>query len=506
MKKRPLILLAAALVLGGTIYLLARPRSKELDSSGIYTHVQQGPLVISLRESGEIKPSEQITIKSEVEGRTTILSIIPEGTHVKKGDLLAELDTSTLEENRINQEITVQNAEAAYIEARESLEVVKNQSKADVELAELELQFAKEDLIKYEEGEYPNTLDEQTSAVTLAEEEVERARDTLEWSKKLFAEKYLSETELRSDELSCKSKELALKTARGKLDLLKNYTYKRQIAELKSNFSQAEMSLDRTRRTANANIIQAEAKLSAKELEFTRQKDKLQKYLDQIQKARIVAPMHGLVIYYTTANPRWNNQDPICEGKEVREREALFILPTADTFLAEITIHENNLKKVSVGMPVMLRVDALPNMTFQGAITKISPLPDSQRMWANPDLKVYKTAIQIDGGSDVLKSGMNCNAEIIVAEYDDALSVPVQSVVRIGGEPTVWVRGRNGPEERRVEIGLDDNRVVRILSGLAKDEEVLLAPPLGDSVALTTTSESLESDSSIPTPPPPPAP
>ena len=476
----------AVLVLAVVAFAAIRGRrGAHSDAEDVFAEVRRGPLVISLRESGEIKPSEQIKIKSEVEGRTTILSIVPEGTRVKQGDLLVELDTSSLEENRVNQEITVQNAEAAFIEARESLEVVRNQSKADVELAELKYQFAKEDLEKYEKGEYPNTLDDQTGAVTLAEEELERARDTLEWSRKLHEEKYLSDAELRSDELSFKSKELSLKAAKGKLDLLRNYTYKRQIAQLQSDLSQAEMTLERTRRTANANIVQAEAKLSAKELEFTRQKDKLEKYRDQIAKARIVAPMDGLVIYATT-NQRWGNQDPIQEGREVHEREDLILLPTADTYIAEISIHESNLKKVSAGLPVVIRVDAIPNRVFQGRISKISPLPDSMRMWANPDLKVYKTTIDIDGGGDVLKSGMNCHAEIVVDQYEEALYIPVQCVVRIGGEPTVWARTRDGVRERRVEIGLDDNRVVRILSGLEEGEQVLMAPPLGDSAAMGT--------------------
>lgn len=497
MKKTVAIALLVALV--AAVALVLRPRGRQDDATSIYATAVEGPLVISLRESGEIKPSDQITIKSEVEGRTTILSIVPEGTRVKQGDLLVELDTASLEESRINQEITVQNAEAAYIETRENLEVVRNQSKADVELAELKLEFAKEDLAKYEEGEYPNTLNDQIGAVTLAEEEVERARDTLEWSKRLFAEKYLSETELRRDELACKSKELSLTSARGKLELLKNYTYQRQIAQLKSDLSQAEMSLDRVRRTASANNVQAEAKLRAKELEFTRQKDKLQKILDQIDKAKIYAPMDGLVIYATTAAPRWHNQDPICEGKEVREREDLIVLPTADTYLAEISIHENNLKKVRPGQSVAIRVDAIPDRVFRGTVSKISPLPDSMRIWANPDLKVYKTTIDIDGGGDVLKSGMNCNAEIVVDQYDSALYVPVQAVVRIAGRTTVWVRTPKGNVERPVEIGLDDNRVVRILSGLSAGEEVLLAPPLGESIAASPVEPADE-------PAPPPAP
>ena len=89
-------------------------------------------------ESGTIRAREQIVIKSEVEGRTTILELVPEGTEVKKGDLLVRLDASSLEDQSIDQEIRVQNADAAFVRAREDLDVIRNQARSDVEKAELE--------------------------------------------------------------------------------------------------------------------------------------------------------------------------------------------------------------------------------------------------------------------------------------------------------------------------------------------------------------------------------
>jgi HlyD family secretion protein len=70
--------------------------------------VKQGPLRISVTESGTIKAREQVILKSEVEGRTSILSLIPEGTQVKQGDLLVDLDSSQLLDSKIDQEIIVQ--------------------------------------------------------------------------------------------------------------------------------------------------------------------------------------------------------------------------------------------------------------------------------------------------------------------------------------------------------------------------------------------------------------
>jgi HlyD family secretion protein len=485
---KALAALLVAAAAGAAYWLLAGDRTaKTKTDDNLYTSVQEGPLVINILEAGSIKPREQIIIKSEVEGANAILYIVPEGPRVQKGQLLVELDVSSLADRRVEQDIAVQNTESSFINAKENLEVVKNQALSDVELAELKFSFAEEDLVKYRDGEFPNQLNDSLASVTLAEEELERAKDKYEWSKKLFDENYLSETELKSDELSWKRAELSVKTAQGNLDLLKRYTNKRQIAQLESDVKQSRMALERTRSKAASDVVQAESTLRARELEFTRQRERLDKIDEQIAKARILAPMEGLVIYATSANNRWGNQQPLAEGQEVRERQELIYLPTAETFNAEVNVHESNLKKVYPGLPVRVRVNAVPGRIFMGKVSKISLLPDGQRMWANPDLKVYKTDIEIDGGGDVLKSGMNCDAEVIVEQHASAVYVPIQCVARVDKLPSVWVKTPAGPEIRSIEIGLDNNRFVRVVSGLVPGEEVLLTPPLAGSVAADAT-------------------
>jgi HlyD family secretion protein len=114
-----------------------------------------------------------------------------------------------------------------------------------------------------------------------------------------------------------------------------------------------------------------------------------------------------------------------------------------------------------------------------GTVTRIAPLPDPQSMWMNPDMKIYKTEITLDTDDPTLRSGMNCKAEIIVEQHTDAIYIPVETVLRVGGQPTVYVLNEDGaPEPRQVEIGLDDKSVVRVISGLQEGELVLATPPL----------------------------
>ncbi len=472
----PVVILIAGMLLKG---------GGKVETDGPVYKVQRGPLTINFVESGTIKARDQIILKNEVEGRTSITYVIPEGERVKKGDLLVELDASSLADQKIDQEIRVQNAEASYISAKENLAIVENQAKSDVDLAKLNLDFAKQDLEKYINGEFPYELDKANANITLAEEELIRAQETLKWSKQLYDEKYISQTELTADEISEKKKALDTELAQKSKELLTDYTYKRNLAKLQSDVSQAEMALERTERKANANVIQAQADLKAKESEFRRQKDRLAKIEDQISKTKIYAPADGLVIYALSAkNTGWRSSaEPLDVGREVYEREELFYLPLGNASNAEVMIHESYLKKVTAGMPAIITIDALPGKTFFGTIKSIAPLPDARSMWMNPDLKVYSTVISIDGEDLMLRTGMSCQANIIVQQYKDVIYVPLQAVIRVGREPAVYVKTGKSFQRRMIKVGLDNNKEIHVIEGLGEGEIVSLNPPLKSAAA-----------------------
>ena len=453
--------------------------------------VRRGPLVISVTESGTIQARDLVIIKSEVEGNMTIIFIKEEGTHVEAGELLVELDASELEDKRVDRDISVQSAEASFVSARENLAVVENQARSDVAEAELNFRFAKEDLQQYVNGEFPRQRKEAESKITLAEEELKNAAETLRWSEKLFEGKYISQTELDRDRLAENRARLDHELAVSGLGLLDDFTHKRQLDEYESNIQQTEMALERATRKARADVTQAEAQLRAREAEFNRQKSHLAELDLQIKKCKIFAPSAGMVVYATTGKSSWRgNDDPIHEGRSVRQREELIHLPTTNSMMADLKIHESSLDKVKVGQQVNITVDALPGRRFSGKVAKIAPLPDAQSVWMNPDLKVYPTEIHLAGEIAEVRTGMNCRAEIIVERLDDALYVPIQAVVRVAGKPCVWIASAdNGPERRDVVIGLDNNQMIHITKGLEEGELVLLAPPLDEGTSTRLTQE-----------------
>ena len=139
-------------VVWGAYALLHRPEAAR--QSGTTFTVRRGPMKITVLEGGNLEAMESQKIKSEVEGQTKILSIVPEGyvvtqEDVDKGKVLIDLDSKDLEDKKIAEELEYQNAAANFTEAKEEYEIQANQNRSDVMTAQLTAKFARMDFEKF---------------------------------------------------------------------------------------------------------------------------------------------------------------------------------------------------------------------------------------------------------------------------------------------------------------------------------------------------------------------
>lgn len=441
--------------------------------------VSRGDLVISVRESGTIQAAKSIPISSEVEGQVRIISIVPESSQVKKGDLLVELDSSRFQDDLHQQEISLESARANLTEAEEALEIQKNQNQSDISAAELKLEFAQIELKKYVEGDWPQERRVAETDITIAEEELKRARDKFKWTEKLEGQGFVTRTELEADQLSVKKSELALERAQEKRRILEEYAYPKKLKELEAAVAEARRELSRVIQKARGQILQKEADFRAKQATFALQQQKVDKLKEQIAKCRIVAPAAGLVVYFSQASSRRfaNAEGLIEEGALVRERQRIITLPDISSMRVDVEIHESEVDKIRPDQKALIAVDALPGRHFEGHVKTVGLIADSQSFWLNPELKVYNSEILIDSETRDLKPGMSAMVEIIVAELKDVLSVPVQAVTSRLGRECCFVLVGDRIEMRSVRLGLANEKFVVVQKGLDSGEKVLLYTP-----------------------------
>lgn len=106
-------------------------------------------LPITVKENGELQAIRETIVRSEVEGQRTIIFLAPEGSTVKQGDKLVELDVSDLVEKRATQGISVAKAENALNQARKEREILQKELTAKANTATSNLRIAEMQLERY---------------------------------------------------------------------------------------------------------------------------------------------------------------------------------------------------------------------------------------------------------------------------------------------------------------------------------------------------------------------
>jgi HlyD family secretion protein len=419
--------------------------------------MQRGKLKISMIERGNVESTRTADVHSQVEGVTTIISILPEGKEVKKGETVVELDSATLRDRLQNQRITVRTAEAAY------------------QNAQLASQTAGLALREYLDGTYKQELSVLLSAIAAselgivkAEERLERTRRARKRIEELVAGKPTPATpadvvaeldivdRVDAAELSLLREKTALELAKTKRELLEKYTRHRVRGELESD---------------------RETKLSdelAKKTAFELEKNKEDQLRGQIQQCTILAPIDGLLVY--AQDTRFNRPDAgfqIEEGATVRGRQKIFsVIESGSPMRVNTKVHESLVAKITRGLPAKIRIDAFPNQELTGKVQSVYPLPDP-RAFGGSDSKVFTTLVTIDKNIPGLRPGLSAEVEIL-AELENVLTVPVADVIRFGDKSQVAVKKPDGALDwREVTLGLLKGERVEIKNGVKDGESVV---------------------------------
>ncbi|GIW88483.1 MAG: hypothetical protein KatS3mg108_2807 [Isosphaeraceae bacterium] len=414
-------------------------------------------LVITVTERGNLESSKNEDVFNEVEGQTTILKILPEGSRVKKGDIVCELDSATLRDNLTNQQIATERAKADYENALKTREVAE---------------IAKQEYI---EGTYAQEQLNIKGERTLAENELTRAEERLAWSRRMLKSNYISEGQVLADEYAKMRAEISRIQAEKKAEVLENYTKKKQLTEL------------------DANIEKAKSDELAKLATYNLEKAKLEKLQSQIEKCIIRAPNDGLIVYGNDPNQfRGNNQPQIQEGAVVIQRQKIFSLPDVFNMQVNTKVHESMIDRVEPGQKAKIRVDAFAGAPLTGTVKSVQPLPDPTSFFSS-DVKVYTTIVTIDQKLSSLRPGMTAEVTILIDTLDDVLCIPVTAVLPLKGKEYVYVVNEKGkPERREVKLGATNDILIEVKEGLKEGDLVAMNP-----TALLSESEKNEAFSAV---------
>ncbi|MFC7339353.1 efflux RND transporter periplasmic adaptor subunit [Haloferula chungangensis] len=473
MRRKVLIPAAAMVMAWGTWAAVSGGGKSGAEQVEAYYKAEQGSFTIALPTGGSLEAVNEVKIRNKVPGRTRIISMVQEGSVVAKGDLLIELDSNDIENQLSQSEIAYQQSLAQVAELEERYDSLESENVIKLRDAKLALEFAKNDLKKYNEGQFPQLKKKADSAINLASEELRRAQDRLDGTRRLEEKGYVTPSELVVDELAVKRREIELQSAEEERRLLITFDAPRNVRLLESNVGNAEVRLERTTRQNETQLEKLKMQLASARETLSLRERKLADLRDAEKFTKIYAPESGLVIYENL--PSWRG-GPIEEGSEVRERQELLSLPDVSQMKVRVNIYENQISLVKPGMQATVSLDALPDQVFSGEVTAIASMPEPARD-GNPNYRVYKAEVLVTDKMPEIKPGVTAKVDILVAELDDVIKVPLQSVVGLDDRQYCFIEKNGEAEAVEVEIGLFDSDFVEIRNGLTAGDLVSLVPP-----------------------------
>jgi multidrug efflux pump subunit AcrA (membrane-fusion protein) len=459
----------------------------------LVTHkVQYDKLLLTIVERGALESANNADVFCRVKAgaknstvATTIKWVIDDGSVVKKGDLIVDLDDSGLLEQLKTQKITLDTANGNKVQAEEAYKITVGQNESNIKAAEVDLDLAKIDLRKYQEGDFPQALKDVEGRISSAESDLEMQRDRAAWAQRMVKKGYYTVSQAQAEQSKLESYEFSLRKVVEEKRVLTDPEYglrKRTETDYASKVALKQRELDRIKAQAVATEVQSRTDRETKKSLYLEALSQYHEIESEIKKCKIYAPQDGMVVYFVPEQARFgggSQQSIVAQGEPVREGQKLLQIPDLKHMLVNTKVHEALVSRVHVNQPAIVRVDSFPDRVMHGKVDSVATI-SSQQDWLSADVKVYATKVAIGDYIEGLKPGMSAEVTITIGDMlEHVLTVPIQAIVgsaELGKQRRVFVITPEGPSERAVLIGMSNEKMVEIRDGLQEGDEVVLNP------------------------------
>ena len=484
----PVVVVAAA----GAVFLIGGGNKA---ASGDVTYAEATPtrqdVSNSLSGTGTLNPANTYTVKSLVDGKI-LTGGFEEGDKVEEGDVLYTIDSSDASTNLEKASIALQQAQRSYdktvdlqyvraevdgtvssLKVAKGDEVTSGQEVAvirDSSKMLLNLLFPAADAASFSVGQSADVVLDGTFETLKGTVTAVTGTDELSTGNLLVRTVTIrvnnagglttaqAATASINGVSSIASATFAYQAERT-LTALASGTVSAINVQEGDAVSKGDILIELTGDDLTESIQSASESLRSAEISMQNQQDNMSNYT-------ITSPISGTII-----------EKDAKQGDALTSGSTLCVIYDLSYLEMVINVDELQIGALSVGQKVQLTADAVTDKTYVGTVTRVSMKGSS-----SGGTTTYPITIRIDD-TDGLRPGMNANAEIVVAEANNALVVPNAAVIR-GGYVLVSkkspsaanaVEDMDAPEGYvyvKVETGVSDDSYTEIKSGLQEDDTV----------------------------------
>ncbi len=424
-KKGIVIAVVIALIAGTVYYKKSNAPNTDIGSMVSTTPIIKGDIQDSISLRAPLEGTESAEIVSRLHYEVLQLNV-KEGDRVKKGQVLAVLDSDTLKKD-------IKRAEDQLALAKVESNEASSRSAQNVELAKAQL----EDKLKDQQTAYEKAV--------LDRDEAKRKYDNL---------KTLVDAGVETEE-SLKEIKNTYESAQQIVD---SYTVENgKVVATEADLKSIENSGDNSAGSRAKSIAMLQTELNNKR--------------QDLEECQITSPIDGTITRVNIKLGRF--------ADDTDDDKPMFVVENIDQLEMEILISEYDIGKIEIGQTATITADILKDEFVEGIVDRISPTGEEK---AGSTERVIPTTVRITGDTKGLIAGINAKAEILIAESKDTLILPLECLQQNpdGTISVLRVNSENKIEVIPVTTGIENDLNVEIFSDMLQEGDNIVVSPTPD--------------------------
>jgi len=229
-----------------------------------------------------------------------------------------------------------------------------------------------------------------------------------------------------------------------------------------------ELALNK-QNVAKAQLTVLKAKIGQATAQVARDRANLMQLEEQLSYTTITSPIDGIIL------SRDVEVGDAVSSILVLGSSATLIMTEGDTSEVYVKgkVDESDIGKVYMAQPARIKVESFKDKTFNGKVTKISPMGVEK-----DNVTTFEVRVSINNPGGELKAAMTANAEIILEEHKNVLKIPEGSILydkdKKASVEVPDEKGKEGKRKVAVNIGISNGAKTELLSGLKEGDQVVL--------------------------------
>ena len=213
----------------------------------------------------------------------------------------------------------------------------------------------------------------------------------------------------------------------------------------------------------------AKASLTQAQAQVQQSRATLEQLQQEYRNSTIVSPMDGLLL------SRNVEVGDAVSSILILGSSATLVMTLGDTSEVYVKgkVDESDIAKVYLGQPARIKVESFKDQTFNGKVTKISPLGVEK-----DNVTTFEVRVSVTNDKGDLKAAMTANAEIILEEHKGTLIIPEGAILydkdKNASVEVPDPHGKDGKRKVAVKIGVSNGAKTEVLSGLKEGEQVII--------------------------------